>query len=186
MGRKYNIATLAYSFTLLKRYLKTKCLVIICCTFVCSIKKPVVAQQKTTPLRLPSGGCLTNVQKHNTWRCTLQSHTTVTTGTKSRWPVQEVPPKTVNVTVLRPQSREQGVLRVPSRALVCCRAAQWPESTRAVAPLPSLCSSLPSHNIKTVPLCACILGNLPPTMESSGLSMGGVRCHGEEKQGRGR
>lgn len=30
---------------------------------------------------------------------------------------------------------------------------------------PSLCSSLPSHNIKTVPLCACILGNLPPTME---------------------
>lgn len=35
----------------------------------------------------------------------------------------------------------------------------------AIAYLPSLCSSLPSLNIKTEPLCACILGNLPPTME---------------------
>lgn len=36
-----------------------------------------------------------------------------------------------------------------------------PVTKEAIAPLPSL----PSHNIKTVSLCACILGNLPPTMK---------------------
>lgn len=38
-------------------------------------------------------------------------------------------------------------------------------ATQANAPLPSLCPSPPSLNVKTVCLCACILGNLPPTKE---------------------
>lgn len=61
-----------------------------------------------------------------------------------------------------------------------------PVTREAFAPLPSLCSSLPSHNIKTVPLCLYPWQPASNNGESSGLSMGGVRCHGEEKQGRGR
>lgn len=103
----------------------------------------------------PSSGWLTNVQKPNTWRHTLQSYTSHNRQDESRWPAQEVLPQTANVTVLRlqrdtPQSGERGVFRVLYKALVCCWAAQWPQSTRAFAPLPSLCSSLPSYSIKTV------------------------------------
>ncbi len=106
------------------------------------------------------------------------------------WGRHEVLPQTVNVTVLRPRGEEQRVSGVLYRASACCRASQWPESTRAIALLPSLCSSLPSYNIKTVPLCACILGNLPPTMESALASAweeyGAMerKSKGEEDRGR--
>lgn len=43
-------------------------------------------------------------------------------------------------------------------SLVCCRAAQWPQRLLAVSPLSSLITLRLS-------LCACILGNLPPTMK---------------------
>lgn len=113
----------------------------------------------------PSGDKWTKTQHMKTYSAII--HYSHNKRADSRWPVQEVfvhqqsmSPCSIHRDT--PQIWEQGVLRVPHRALVC---AQWPESTRAIAPLPSLCSSLPSYNIKTVPFCACILGNLRPTME---------------------
>lgn len=68
----------------------------------------------------------------------------------------KVTPQPTSVTVLHPhrntsQSGKHRELHVLWRALACCGAAQWPE--RLLPLFPSLCSSLPSHNIKTVPLC---------------------------------
>lgn len=63
-----------------------------------------------------------------------------------------------------PCGQQQGMFCVLCATQGCCLAAHWPDPTRATAPLPSLRTSLPSYNIKSLTLCACILGNLPPTM----------------------
>lgn len=66
------------------------------------------------------------------------------------------------------RSRQRSGRKAGGRGSVSMR---WPlpsdRGERELLPLSPLCLliSLPSYNIKTVPLCACILGNLPPTME---------------------